>query len=119
MDRVRTRSTRALRIKKFDIRGTHNARDELRAGKKYRLILSSEGALYAEIMSYLKSDLCLPISRVVSSHASHFFKFYLGASASITPLSHPKSWGHTHIKQFRKMMLNIYQGEKLKGKKSL
>ena len=33
-----------------------------------------------KIMSYLKSNLCLPLSRVVRSHDSHFKKFLLGAS---------------------------------------
>ena len=48
--------------------------DELRVGKKYRLILSSEGALYAEYHELFEADLCLPLPRVVRSHDSHFKK---------------------------------------------
>ena len=33
-----------------------------------------------KIMSYLKSDLCLPLPRVVRSHDFHFLKILLGAS---------------------------------------
>ena len=58
-------------IKRFDIRGTHNAEnlvllwrtcDELRVGKKYRLILSSEGALYAENHELFEVRFVLPAS---------------------------------------------------------
>ena len=34
-----------------------------------------------KIMSYLKSNLCLPLPRVVKSHVSHFLQILLGASA--------------------------------------
>ena len=33
--------------------------------------------------SYLKSNWCLPLPRVVRSHVSHFLKLYLGASAIV------------------------------------